>query len=141
MIDGGMWANNPVGVSVVEAMTVLDWPRDSLKVLSLGCTTEPLNVKWGRRIPLGLSYWAPKLLDVFMHGQSHGSLGTAKLLAGHDNVIRIDPVMHRRRFNLDGTKEIPSLKGLGESEARQALPELRKIFLDKPVEPFDAFHN
>lgn len=141
LIDGGMWANNPVGVSVVEAIAVLDWPCDSLKILSLGTTTEPLNVKWGRRIPLGLSYWAPKLLDVFMHGQSHGSLGTANLLAGHENVIRIDPVMHRRKFNLDGTKEIPSLKGLGVSEARQALPELRKIFLDKPVEPFDAFHN
>ena len=136
LIDGGMWANNPVGVSVVEAVTVLDWPSDSLRILSLGSTTEPLNVKWGRRIPLGLSYWAPKLLDVFMHGQSHGSLGTAKLLAGHDNVIRIDPVMHRRKFSLDGTKEIPSLKGLGESEARKALPELRKIFLGNPTEPF-----
>ena len=141
LIDGGVWANNPVGVSVVEAITVLDWPRDSLKVLSLGCTTEPLNVNWGRRISLGLSYWAPKLRDVFMYGQSHGSLGTAKLLAGHDNIIRIDPVIPRGRFNLDKAKEINSLKGLGHSEARHALPKLREIFLGNPTEPFDAFHH
>ena len=136
-----MWANNPVGVSVVEAITVLEWPRDSLRVLSLGCTTEPLNVKWGRRIPLGLSYWAPKLLDVFMHTQSHASLGTAKLLAGHENIIRIDPVMPRGRFNLDKVKEIPSLTGLGETEAREALPKLRENFLNEPAEPFDACHH
>lgn len=140
LIDGGLWANNPVGAAVVEAITVLDWPRDSLKVLSLGCT-EPLNVNWGRRIPLGKSYWTFKLLDVFMHAQSHGSLGTAKLLAGHDNIIRIAPSVSRGRFSLDGTKEISSLKGLGYSEARDALPKLREIFLSNPVELFDAFHN
>ena len=141
LIDGGVWANNPVGMAVVEAISVLEWPRDSLKILSLGCTTEPLNIDRGRRIPHGLSYWMPKLLDVFMHAQSHGSLGTAKLLAGHENIIRIDPGMPQGRFSLDGTDEINSLKGLGDSEARQALPELRENFLNKPAEPFDACHH
>ena len=140
LIDGGLWANNPVGAAVVEAITVLDWPRDSLKVLSLGCT-EPLNVNWGRRIPLGKSYWAFKLLDVFMHAQSHGSLGTAKLLAGHDNIIRIAPSVSHGRFSLDGTKEINSLKGLGDSEARNAMPKLREVFFTNPAEPFNAFHQ
>ena len=141
LIDGGLWANNPVGVAVVEAITVLDWPRHSLNVLSLGCTTEPLHVNWGRRIPLGRLYWAFKIVDVFMHGQSNGSLGTAKLLAGHDNIIRIDPVMPQGRFSLDGTEEICSLKGLGHSEARHALPKLQEIFLGNPVEPFNPFYQ
>ena len=141
LIDGGVWANNPVGMSVVEAISVLEWPRDSLKILSLGCTTEPLNINRGRSSPRGLSYWMPKLLDVFMHAQSHSSLGTAKLLAGHDNVIRIDPAMPQGRFSLDGTKEICSLKGLGNSEARHALPKLQEIFLGNPAEPFNAFYN
>ena len=141
LIDGGMWANNPVGLAVVEAIAVLEWPRDSLKILSLGCTTEPLNVDQARRRSCGKLYWAFKAVEVFMHAQSHGSLGTAKLLAGHENIIRINPVTPQGRFSLDGTEETDSLKGLGDSEARQALPELRKIFLGKPVEPFDAFHN
>ena len=140
LIDGGLWANNPMGVAVVEAITVLDWPRDSLKVLSLGCT-EPLNVNWGRRIPLGKSYWVFKLLDVFMHAQSHGSLGTAKLLAGHDNIIRIAPSVSHGKFSLDRTKEINSLKGLGDSEARNAMPKLREVFFTNPAEPFNAFHQ
>lgn len=141
LIDGGMWANNPVGMSVVEAITLLDWPRDSLKVLSLGCTTEPLNVNLGRRIPLGKSYWAFKLLDVFMHVQSHASLGTALLLAGHDNVCRIDKDVSQGKFGLDKTKEIDSLKGLGVSEARYRLPQLREVFLDDHTEQFVPFHT
>ncbi len=129
LIDGGTWANNPVGMAIVEGITLLDWPRNSLKVLSLGCTTAPLKVNWGRSIPLGCLYWAPKLVDVFMHAQSHASLGTAKLLAGHENIIRIDPVVARGKFGLDKTKEIDSLRGIGASEARHALPKLREVFL------------
>ena len=141
LIDGGTWANNPVGMSVVEAITLLDWSRDSLKVLSLGCTTEPLNVNWGRNSSLGRLYWATKFVDVFMHAQSHASLGTAKLLAGHENVIRIDPPVARGKFSLDKASEIPSLKGLGESQAREALPKLREIFLGNHAEQFVPFHT
>ena len=141
LIDGGLWANNPVGMAVVEAITLLDWPRDSLKVLSVGCTTEPLNVNLGRRIPLGGPYWAFKLLDVFMHVQSHASLGTALLLAGHDNVVRIDKDVSQGKFGLDKTKEIDSLRGLGVSEARYALPKLREVFLGDHVEQFVPFHK
>ena len=141
LIDGGLWANNPVGMAVVEAITLLDWPRDSLKVLSVGCTTEPLNVNLGRKIPLGGAYWAFKLLDVFMHVQSHASLGTALLLAGHDNVTRIDQHVPRKRFSLDGIKEIDSLKGSGAAKARHALPKLREVFLGDHAEQFVPSHT
>ncbi len=141
LIDGGLWANNPVGMAVVEAITLLDWPRDSLKVLSVGCTTEPLNVNLGRRILLSRPYWAFKLLDVFMHVQSHASLGTALLLAGHNNVIRIDQNVPRRRFSLDGIEKIDSLKGAGAAKARHALPKLREVFLCDHAEQFVPFHT
>ena len=141
LIDGGIWANNPIGVAVVEAIGMLDWPRDSLKVLSIGCTTEPLKINRGRQSSLGMLYWTKKLLDLFMVPQSNAALGMAKLLAGHDNVIRIDKDMPPGRFSLDDTREIRSLKGLGHSEARKALPKLREVFLGIPAEPFDAFHN
>ena len=140
LIDGGIWANNPVGVATVEAITVLDWPRDSLKILSLGCT-KPLDVNLGRKIPLGKLYWGFKLPDVFVQAQSYASLGTAKLIAGHDNIIRIAPSVSHRRFGLDNTKEIHSLKGLGDSEAGKTLDQLQKTFLGDPAEPFNPFNQ
>jgi len=142
LIDGGVWANNPVGIAVVEAISVLGWERDSLKVLSLGCTTEPLRVASTGRLTQGMWYWAAKIADVFMTAQSSAALGTAQLLAGHENVIRISPTVGKGRFELDAVKGIPSLKGLGDSEARKALPSLRRIFFNGiPAEPFVPFRQ
>ncbi len=139
LIDGGIWANNPVGLSVVEAVGVIGWPLDSLKILSVGCTTEPVNVRWGRNFALGFGYWELKILDLVLTAQSSSSLGFAEVLAGEENVIRISPVVEKGRFSLDNIKEIPSLKGLGDSEAREALPFLRKIFFVSLAEPFKPY--
>ena len=141
LLDGGVWTNNPIDVAVINAIALLDWPRDSIKILSLGCTREPITVNLGRNFSLGGLYWAKKILSVFMQAQSNAALGTAKLLAGGENITRIDPVVSPGRFKLGDVKEMPSLKGLGNSEARKALPELRKVFLGEPAEQFDAFYK
>lgn len=135
-IDGGVWANNPTGLAVVEAVGVLNWPHEEIWVLSLGCITVPLRVRMARTLPLGLGYWATKITDVFMTAQSFSSLGTAYVLVGHEHVIRISPSIDRGRFKLDNVKEISSLRGLGASEARKALPRIREIFCQSHVDPF-----
>lgn len=140
LVDGGVWANNPIGMAVVEAIGVLRWPKDDLKVLSIGCTSEPFNVKIARKLPMGLLYWAPNIADVFMSSQSSASMGTAQLLAGRDNVVRIDPVMAKGKFGLDVIKGIDLLKGLGSSEARKALPLIQHFFTRK-AEKFIPIHT
>ncbi len=130
LIDGGVWANNPTGLAVVEAIGVLDWPRESLRVLSLGCTTEPLGVNRGRLSGLGVTYWASKIVDVFMTAQSYSSLGTAYVLINHQDVMRVSPYVQRGRFGLDAVSEISALKGLGRSEARSSLPDVRRLFIE-----------
>ncbi len=138
LIDGGMWANNPTGMAVVEAVGVLGWPRESLRVLNLGCTTTAVDVGWGRLYSLGFGYWGLKIVDVFMSAQSSASVGTAQLLAGHESVTRVSPNVGRGRFALDSIGEITSLRGLGDSEARKTLPKLRELFLTAPAEAFTA---
>lgn len=64
LIDGGMWANNPIAVAMVEAIGILKWPAESLRVLSLGCTTKPLNIDWGRRHSLGTLGWVEQFAAV-----------------------------------------------------------------------------
>jgi len=140
LIDGGMW-HNPTGVAVVEAIGVLDWPRDSLRVLSLGCTAEPLSVALGRHWSLGAAYWALKAADVFLAGQSSAALDTAKLLVGEANLVRICPQVAPGRFGLDTVKEIDSFKGLGNSEARNALPRLRPMFFQSVADPFEPLYR
>ena len=139
LVDGGIWANNPAGVAAVEAVGVLGWARGDLRILSIGCTS-PLSIEAGRREAKGFLYWAREIAELFASGQSSSAIGTAQLLAGHDNVFRVAPVTPARRFALDDAREIPSLEGLGYSEAREWLPRLRDVFLGRPAEPFAPEH-
>lgn len=141
LVDGGMWASNPVGIALVEATGILKWPSDSIRVLSLGCTTTPLDVRAGRNRALGWLYWKRKIVDVFMASQSSASLGIATHLIGdRNNLVRISPDVSTS-FTLDNVKEIPSLKGLGNSEARKALPLLRPMFFTETAAPFVPAHT
>jgi len=129
LIDGGVWANNPVAIATVEAIGVLGWEASELRILSLGCTTAPFDIDWGRKHSLGKSGWATKIADLFMTAQSASATGmTQHLLPDRNNLVRISPMVGKNRFDLDSVEEIPSLKGLGDFEARKALPHLRSEF-------------
>lgn len=128
LVDGAVWANNPVELAVVEGISSFGWEPSSIRVLSIGSTQEPFSAGMARSMPLGAAYWAMKAAELFMTGQSSAALMMASKLIGSEHLIRINPVMPRRRFGLDKVSEIPSLKGLGDSEARKALPSLMDKF-------------
>ena len=57
LLDGGLWANNPIMVGVVEAITALGASRERIRVLSLGCGSEPYRVgRWKMSVG-GLLGW------------------------------------------------------------------------------------
>jgi len=135
LIDGGVWANNPVLIATIEAISVLGWRPADLRILSLGCTTSPLGVDWGQRYSLGVLGWARKLVDVFMTAQSTSSMGMVQhLLPDRQQLLRISPAVGKNRYELDRVSEIPSLNGLGDFEARKALPQLRAHFFNSPTQ-------
>jgi hypothetical protein len=135
LIDGGVWANNPVAIATVEAIGVLGWQPSELRILSLGCTTAPLDIDWGRRHTLGKLGWATKFTDLFLTAQSVSAIGmTQHLLPDRTNLVRISPTVSKNRFELDRVSEIPALRGMGDCEARKALPQLRRMFFNTKVE-------
>ncbi|MBK9584871.1 MAG: patatin-like phospholipase family protein [Alphaproteobacteria bacterium] len=136
LTDGGTWANNPTALAVVEAITMLGWPGDSLHVLSLGCLEETYTIrKWAGFGTLGL-----KAIKLFMDGQSHGAMGIAKLLTGHEHertaIHRINHTVPYSAYKMDDTRVIQDLKGLGYSFARDRHPVLDPVFFRQPAEVF-----
>jgi hypothetical protein len=142
LIDGGVWANNPVAIAVVEALGILNWNAGDIQVLSLGCTATPLAIDWGRHHSLGIVGWSRKIVNVLMTAQSVSATGMAQhLLADRAQLMRICPVVGEGRFGLDKTDGIAVLRGLGDFEARKALPELRNRFFDNSeAEVFRPFY-
>ncbi len=140
LIDGGIWANNPAGVAAVEAIGVLQWEPREILLLSLSCTSNPMNVNLARSLSMGRFYWGVNLLEIVGAGQASGALGMAQWLLGHERVYRVDPKMAVGKFGLDKTAEIASLKGLGDSEARKAAPALTRFF-SEPSEQFVPFYS
>jgi uncharacterized protein len=113
----------------VEGISTFGCAPTSISLLSLGSTQEAFSAGLARSAPLGAAYWAVKAAELFMTAQSSAAIMLSEKLIGADNVHRINPTMPRRRFGLDKASEIPSLRGLGDSEARKALPMLREEFL------------
>ncbi len=136
LTDGGTWANNPIALAAVEAITLLSWPRESLHILSIGCLEETYTVpKWA-----GIGSLGTKAIKLFMDGQSHSAMGIAKLLTGHEHertaIHRINHTVPYNAYNMDDTRVIQDLKGLGFSMARDRQPVLDPVFFGSPAETF-----
>jgi uncharacterized protein len=143
LVDGGVWANNPIGAATIEAIGMLTWPANRLKILSVGTINEVvLRPRWGGRLPLVRHGYVARL---FMAGQSHSAMGTAKIVTGdghHRRAIwRIDQHAPEGRYSLDNTARIREMKSRAYVEAREQLPELRREFCYAPAEPFVPIHR
>jgi uncharacterized protein len=136
LVDGGVWANNPIGAATVEAVGMLGWPADRLKILSIGTIADDKALpKWRGKLPMATS-----LTRMFMAGQSHSAIGTAKILTGdgHDHraIWRIDQTAPEGRYTLDNTSRIAEMKSRAVAEAREHLSELRRQFFRQPAAAF-----
>jgi hypothetical protein len=141
LIDGGVWASNPIALAVTEAIGLLKWRPDELHVLSLGCLQEVYTVpKW-----VGIGTLGLKAINLFMDGQSHGAMGIAKILTGdgHERhaIHRIDHKVPRGRFRMDDPGLIPVLKGLGHTKGRESFSLLQNIFFMHPAETFIPIYS
>jgi hypothetical protein len=137
-VDGGVWANNPIAVGVVEAIGCLGIPAPSIRVLSIGTTAEPFHIDPGivTRGLLGLLFGVLRgqSVGLFMAGQTTAAYAQAKVLLGGDStIVRVDRTVTRGRFALDRANDINELCGLGEDAATHAAPTVRHVFLDRPA--------
>jgi hypothetical protein len=137
LIDGGIWANNPVALAVVEAIGPLGWDPASLRVMSLGCIAEGPGGHLGSRA----GDLAQKLKDLFMDGQAHGAMGIAELLTGGDSnqnaVYRIEHRVPSIDDPVDNTQVLKDITRMGYAKAGERLPSLSYVFFSQPAEPFN----
>ena len=110
-VDGGVWANNPIMIALVDALTCFAVPRECISILSIGCGDESYVVGRPKVLRGGLFAWRD-IIHAAMRLQSQNALGQAGLLIGADRVVRVVAPELNHQINLDDW-----------SRASQELPE------------------
>ena len=86
LIDGGVYANNPVLCAIAEARNL--WPDEEIKVLSIGTGYVQQPITYSQAKDFGIFGWARPLLDIVFDGQTHTASYVAEKLS--DKFMRID---------------------------------------------------
>nr|WP_321510254.1 CBASS cGAMP-activated phospholipase [uncultured Hyphomonas sp.] len=86
--DGGVFANNPLMMAVVDALACYDISRRNIEVLSIGCATDKPALT---RRHLTAGFWGWRNAHAVASSlQNHDAIGQAGLLIGRDHLLRID---------------------------------------------------
>jgi patatin-like phospholipase/acyl hydrolase len=135
LVDGGVWANNPVMLAIVEAMICYDVPRERIKVLSIGCGDDPYYVT-RRMVGGGLWQWR-KVIGAAMRAQSLAATNQARLLLGPDNVVRIEPSLVGGPIDLDDYRRaVNELLPVVSNAVAAHRARVQTMFLSDRVAPF-----
>jgi hypothetical protein len=88
-VDGGIWANNPIMIGLTEALTSFDVAREQVRILSIGCGSDPYRVSGSKILKGGMLHWRD-IMVAAMRLQSQSALGQVGLIVGPENLLRID---------------------------------------------------
>ncbi|GEO85552.1 MULTISPECIES: CBASS cGAMP-activated phospholipase [Alphaproteobacteria] len=141
MLDGGIWANNPIMNALVDALACYDVPRENIRILSIGTGEETVTLAKrhfeGGKLAWGLSSTVPLLFRLSARAQNKNALGQAYLLAGKPNILRVDLDERDEHMGLDDVrrakKELPSM-ARSQAEANGIL--VKQMFLETPADPY-----
>ncbi|MEY9431576.1 patatin-like phospholipase/acyl hydrolase [Bradyrhizobium ottawaense] len=137
MIDGGIWANNPVMNALVDALACFDIAREDVRILSLGTGESSFTVDERARNG-GIKDWAfMRSFNAAARAQSRNALGQAYLLVGKNNVTRIDVPESDTPIAMDDVqRSVRELPMVARSLVEGAGHHIERVFLDGAVEQF-----
>lgn len=134
-VDGGVWANNPAMIGIVEAIAFHGRAFDEISVLSVGTTMETFNIS--QHTDSGVGKWNVGLLSLLMEGQSETASAQATLLL-KDRFHRINVNVKEGEYALDDGRlqKIEQLVQLGQGEAQKKVNRetvLKMFFSGEPL--------
>lgn len=127
LLDGGILANNPAMVGIVDALSCFDITPKQIKLISIGFGDKPYVVpRW--KVFFGGMLLFRKIAIGMISIQSKNVMGQAKLLLGPENILRIEANTGKEAFELDdydkSMAELPSQAILQFERHKKAITAL-----------------
>ncbi len=138
LLDGGVWANNPTMMALVEALTCFTVQRENIAILSVGCGQDGFRINSKQAAGAGQFQWR-EIIYVAMHYQSLTAVNQAGLLIGRDKITRLDRPEGTEHIDLDDwTKATRLLPQEARAVAERCAERIHETFFTATALPFEA---
>lgn len=136
-IDGGVGANNPSYIAVVEALTSCKWNAEEVCVLSVGCTDDYVKFSNNKKVN---GIHVMDIISFFMRAEAQYSENISKLLLNNERerYIRINANISKNECALDNVTEqaLQCLIQYAKNESKKYMVEVGRIFINEPKQEF-----
>ena len=136
LIDGGVWANNPSMVAIVEAQGTLDVPLSAIRLLEHRDFRSGGEPHISARYPGGFWQWRKASIDVILRGQTLGAINQSRFLLGSEHFARINPNVADGVFTLDGVRKSDELIAKAAHHSRREMPDVQSRFMEHNAPAF-----
>lgn len=136
LVDGGVWANNPVMLAVIEALTCFSVSREQIDVLTLSCGDDRYILSDAEINEGGLWHWR-QIMGAAMRLQSEAATNQARLLLGPPQVMRIAPPSITPSIRMDDwRRSVAELVPAAEQTLAAHSEKIAAMFLAERAIPF-----
>lgn len=129
-LDGGVWANNPIMVAVIDALSAHDLNAEQLQILSIGTGNFPFEITLKKG---GNGLWAwREVIKGAMFLTTDNAHAQASLLLGPDKITRLEPTQEAAAIDLDDWKSsLRILPNMAASHFNDRIEDLAAFFGEK----------
>jgi uncharacterized protein len=136
LVDGGVWANNPIMLAVIEALTCFDISRDQIRVLSVGCGEDRYTVSEPQIVKGGMWHWK-NIMGAAMRLQSLAATNQARLLLGPPAIMRLNAPLFTPAIQMDDwRRSVAELVPAAATAVADDDDQIATMFLNEPATPF-----
>jgi uncharacterized protein len=138
-IDGGVWANNPVMVALVDALSAYDLSFDQIEIFSIGTGNAPFELR-KPDVFRGLVAWR-EAIKAAMFLTTDNATAQVKLLLGPDACLRLEPSGAYACIEMDNYDgALSRLPALADRDFESNRDEIARFFTDT-VSPHERHYS
>lgn len=140
LVDGGVWANNPSLVALVEAVGPLGIDQSKVAIFSVG--TVSTNKKYSERLNKGGKFaWAADAPNLILDATSTGVVNQVRFLLGPDRFMRLNPISSDSTLTLDDFSSVDTLIAKARHASRKQAPRIAEVFLPHQASTYTPIHT